>query len=61
MELLELFIDDIKKYVMNKGHEGAILSRCFGLVSGSFPCEVFKMNTYLSLVLVLAHFLFSSI
>ena len=44
-----------------KGHEGAILSRSFGLVSGSFPCEVFKMNTYLSLVLVLAHFLFSSI
>ena len=44
-----------------KGHEGAILSRSFGLVSGSFPCEVFKMNTYLSLVLLLAHFLFSSI
>ena len=32
-----------------KGDEGTTLSRLIGPVSGSFPSEVFEMNTYLSL------------
>ena len=32
-----------------KGNEGTTLTRLIGPVSGSFPSEVFEMNTYLSL------------
>ena len=33
----------------DKGDEGTTLSRLIGPVLGSFPSEVFEMNTYLSL------------
>ena len=44
-----MWIKSYESQNISKGDEGTTLTRLIGPVSGSFPSEVFEMNTYLSL------------